>query len=257
MLRSPPVLCLAIAVWAGACEARAALGTACTRASDCPSGLACRSDRCRAECRDQRDCPLGTLCLVGPGGDGSCSLPDDPDCRVSGCTDGLACVGGACVNLCSTIAECPPGSTCVPTTDGRARCARSDEDAGPIDAGPNEAGPSDAGIDAPNESGDAEPRDAGPGCTPGRACDPIVQMAAGDGFVCVRTASRALWCWGGPDDVGRGAMLPTECTKTACPPGPVQIELALGDVRPATDVAWVSGREYGACLVTGGRVGCW
>lgn len=217
------------------CEPGAAIGVACTRAAECGSPLVCRLGRCRAECRAQRDCPVGALCLVDADGTGSCALPDDPDCRTAGCAGDLACVGSVCVNLCSSILECPAGSACVPTTDGRARCARSDGDAG--------------------TPGDAEP-DAGV-CLPG-ACDPIAQLAAGDGFTCVRTESHALWCWGAADSVARGPV-PAGCTATACvTPAPVLVEGPGGDVHPATDVTWLSAREYGACIVaTDEPVLCW
>jgi hypothetical protein len=225
------------------CESRAALGASCVRASECTAPLVCSLSRCRSECREQRDCPIGALCVLDPTGNGSCALPDDPDCRVSGCTGELACVGSVCVNLCSSIAECPPGSQCVPTTDGRARCARGEDvDAGTLDATADDDGGSscDASTSTPSP------------------CDPIVQMAAGDAFTCVRTESRQLWCWGAIDSLARGPS-PSGCVGNACyVPAHPQIEHPSGNVHDATDVRWVSARRYGACMVTGGEpVTCW
>ena len=46
------------------CEARLSLGAGCTRSSDCEAPLVCSFQRCRAECVEQRDCPLGAMCLL-------------------------------------------------------------------------------------------------------------------------------------------------------------------------------------------------
>lgn len=147
------------------CEARLALGTGCSRSSDCQAPLVCAFARCRTECTAQRDCPLGATCIRGSDGSGACTLPRDLDCSEPGsaCTDGLICVGGDCVNVCSTLLECPAGSLCTSVAGERTHCVRPpDIDAGAPDAGAADATVlPDAGSDAPTPPDAPLPPDAG------------------------------------------------------------------------------------------------
>src|SRR4051812_4050017 len=77
-----------------ACENGAAVGVACTRSSDCQRGLTCAVGRCREECAESRDCPIGARCLVDPGdGRHACSLDVD-GCVGRECAAGFVCVEG-------------------------------------------------------------------------------------------------------------------------------------------------------------------
>ncbi len=211
------------------CQAGVSPGAPCVRASDCSGSLVCRLGRCRAQCVEQRDCPIGAVCLIGPDHGGSCTLTDDPDCRTSGCPSPLACVGATCVNLCTTLVECPPGSALRDRIDG---CVRGDAP----DAGP----PADAGS-----------------CRPG-ACDPIVQIAAADWLSCALTASGRPWCWGAGSAIARDPASPG-CVGDVCAvPGPVSIEIAPGSLQDAVGVASIVARRYFGCMTVGaGDAYCW
>ncbi len=126
---------VAIALFVAACQASAAPGAQCARASDCPTPLVCAIGRCRAACTQSRDCPTLARCLVEPSsGAGVCSLTQVDDCTTHDCPLHFACRSGACVNVCADILRCPDG-----------RC-----DANGCTPVIGDAGPAvDGGLDAP------------------------------------------------------------------------------------------------------------
>lgn len=257
-----------------ACQSGAAVGTVCTRDSECASPLACRFGRCRTECAAQRDCPLGATCVLDQNGLGSCALADDPDCSLPGhgCASPLACIGRTCVNLCAEIADCPPGSSCEPTTDHRASCVRTDgQDAGPTDAGPSDAGldapqsfdagtdayeaavaPVDANVDANGDAAVCSPLSSGSG-----PCDTAIDVVVDDGHSCVRSMSGRVWCWGENGTLGRDGDS-SRCTGTACP-WPAQVLAGDTIATEATDVERVLLSHLGGCYTTHttGLMLCW
>ncbi len=264
---------LAFALALCACQSGAAIGTTCTRESECASPLACRFGRCRVACVAQRDCPLGATCLLDQNGIGSCTLIDDPDCTPTSCDAPLACFGRTCVNLCEAVAECPMGSSCVPTDDHRARCVRTDgQDAGLSDTGVDDAGVDDAGVDASMQSFDAGDdasdtnTDAGP-CTPsatGHApCETALDVVVADGHSCVRSAlphsdDGHLWCWGELRTLGRNGDT-SLCTTGGCP---IPAHVRVGDTTTpadANDVERVLLSTQGGCYTTHttGLMVCW
>lgn len=229
------------------CESGAAIGTSCTRNGECGSPLVCRFGRCRTECVAQRDCPLGTTCLLDADGNGSCALRDDPDCSSgAACAEPLACVGRECVNVCMLGPECPSGSACVPIGDGRARCVRTDG----VDAGlaPDDAATEDAGADAGAQCHSPD-------------CSGLQQVVVGDGFSCVLTTAGAVWCWGVATAIARGgdvaACIPRSGSEHACA---TPLPLLVGGAAvpaPAIGVDAIDAQDTGGCFLVGGDVFCW
>ncbi|MGE0788628.1 MAG: hypothetical protein AB7S26_23355 [Sandaracinaceae bacterium] len=104
---------------AGACLALACTsppgdeGLQCERNSECRAPLVCRLTRCRRECTTERDCPIGSMCVVDDRGVGACRLPDEATCASDAdCPDPLSCRRGACANECDEARRCPAGATC-------------------------------------------------------------------------------------------------------------------------------------------------
>lgn len=244
-----------LAVVLVACQSGASLGATCARNDECGSPLVCRFGRCRSECAAQRDCPLGTTCLLDQSGAGSCALLDDPDCSTSAgmCEAPLACVGHACLNVCSVGPECPTGSACVPIGDGRARCVRTDG----VDAGLTD----DAGSDASQvDTGSDTGTDAGPTCS-SPDCSGNAQLIVGDGWSCVRTMAGAVYCWGVATAVGRArdttGCIARTATEAACAtPAPLRVGPASAST-PVTGVDTMDAQDTGGCYVASGAVYCW
>ena len=112
-------LALASCMLAGCTQTRGGLGLQCERNSECQSPLVCRLTRCRVQCATQRDCPIGSICLIDADGVGSCRLDDEATCaRPSDCPSPLACIAGECTNECGSNRDCPAGAKCDPTTSG-------------------------------------------------------------------------------------------------------------------------------------------
>lgn len=106
-------LVLACALGIG-CQAGAALGVECARASDCASPLTCAYGRCRAECVEARDCGPGLRCIE-TGAGGACTLSQEEHCTPSICASPLVCVDDRCRSPCTSDANCLGGS-CVSGT---------------------------------------------------------------------------------------------------------------------------------------------
>lgn len=112
-----------------ACQAPAGTGTPCARNADCSAPLACAFGRCRPECRDARDCPLGSRCILAASG-GVCALDQENHCDTQVCPSPLACVGDQCRTECTLDMDCVSGpctgGTCAEpvSTDHTAPVAR-------------------------------------------------------------------------------------------------------------------------------------
>lgn len=190
------------ALWLAACQSAAGEGAACARASDCPSPLVCGLGRCRAECAQSRDCPIGARCLASAPGIGVCSIAAEATCT-DFCAAPLRCENNQCRTECTSDGDCRAGrcvnATCVEPTSGVDAGPSSDTGAGD-DTG---AGPQDAGLDAgqPMDAGlDAAMPDAG-------ALDAGLDAGDPDAFVA-------------PADMGVDAACSTGCQEgTRCVSG--------------------------------------
>lgn len=102
---------VALVVLAG-CQNAASEGAACARDGEC-GALVCRLGRCRAECAETRDCPLGAECLPGASG-GSCALATDRCTADAECPAPLVCGSdGQCRAACLSDADCTSDGHCV------------------------------------------------------------------------------------------------------------------------------------------------
>ncbi|MDQ3037083.1 MAG: hypothetical protein M3Y87_32110, partial [Myxococcota bacterium] len=95
------------------CVQPVALGVRCERSGECAAPLVCASSRCRNECLEHRDCPLGATCVVGHGALGTCTLDADSCATDADCGAGLVCRSGECWDACATSALCPIDGVCV------------------------------------------------------------------------------------------------------------------------------------------------
>ena len=131
---------VAVAAVLAACQASAALGGSCSRASDCAAPLACAFGRCRPECRQSRDCPPGSRCIVSGSG-AACTLDSENHCDTSVCPAPLVCMSDQCRTRCTSTTSCVAATascemqTCVepvsPTADaGTPDAASTDADGG-------------------------------------------------------------------------------------------------------------------------------
>ncbi len=113
------LVCLAAAATSAGCEAPAMLGAGCTFTSQCGEALVCAGARCRAECREDRDCPgSGDVCARFGGGGGVCTPPATAyPCRLhSDCGPGARCEGGGCRLECREDGDCESFGACVDET---------------------------------------------------------------------------------------------------------------------------------------------
>jgi hypothetical protein len=165
-----------------ACQSAPTPGATCSAAADCASPLVCRLGRCRAECAQNRDCPVPARCLLDPSHLGSCSLDTDERCASGGhmCPAALICVGDQCASTCRTDADCPSDGVCrdAATTGQRFCFAPDRQDGGPpvdaasrIDTGSQD----DAGMVALTDAG----RDAGTDAGSDAGMDAFVALDAG------------------------------------------------------------------------------
>lgn len=141
----PASLLVASIVLLTACAPELELGQRCERTSECASPFSCVLGRCRSECVDQRDCPLGAEC-VGDEGMGVCTLPAESCASDEECPEPLICAGLVCRAVCVEDDDCRPGARCEPVS-ARNVCVREDTtgDAG-VDGGA--LGGVDGGVDA-------------------------------------------------------------------------------------------------------------
>ena len=135
-----------LALVLAACQVGATPGAACTRTSECTAPLACAFGRCRAECREARDCPLVARCVSTQGGPGVCLLPTEAACTGdTDCPSALLCRAGACRAPCRSSDECLgdcdlASATCVEPGEER-------------DGGVRDGGAGDAGTLALDDAG--------------------------------------------------------------------------------------------------------
>ncbi len=233
MARLSLVLVLALA----ACEAAPTIGVSCTSASDCRSPLVCRLARCRTECRENRDCPVGATCLLQASGDGACGVDQDLGCETGigrECPSGLTCVGDRCIAACTDVSDCPSDGVCTEIPGaGLSVCV---DPRAPLDAATPEV---DAATDV-----DASQRDGGPDA----GILGIDDACIGGRFVCVLASGRVR-CWGGNEDgqLGDGTMMGSLT--------PVTVLLGTSELSDATELACA---ENFACAIReGGVVVCW
>lgn len=100
----------------GGCEARLSLGGGCTFTSECNEPLVCAGGRCRAECREDRDCAgTGESCTRFGGSGAVCTPPSSTvPCRLnSDCGAGARCEGGSCRADCRADVDCAGLGSCV------------------------------------------------------------------------------------------------------------------------------------------------
>ena len=242
-----------------ACQSGADIGTGCSRDSECASPLVCRLTRCRNACTTNRDCPVGSDCLLDENRLGSCSIPGDRGCASGGtaCPTPLTCANDRCVNACTGNGDCPSDGECRAVPEiGLSFCvAPQHDDAGvAVDAGAN-----DAAIDAPSPPSDASVAPCtGPECA-GR-------LAVGGNFACV-VHSDGVWCWGDnrQGQLGDGTNAQTPATHRTCGAAdtgfgdcslsPVQVRDEHGQPLLAEAVAC---SEQAACAITPrGTIACW
>lgn len=164
-LRAAAVVLAAAGCTSGASSTRAAELAPCVFNDDCASSLVCAAERCRAQCRSDRDCRNGWRCLsAGVVDRYVCYAPDDfANACVwdSHCRGGRVCGGDrVCRAQCRQDYDCAviaPGLRCLasgvcsshPFLDGG---ALADVDLNTIDA-------RSVAVDAASEAGDAT-RDA-------------------------------------------------------------------------------------------------
>ena len=228
-----------------ACESPAALGASCDRNSQCASPLVCRLERCRSECVENRDCPLGAECLRGSDGLGACSLPVDRGCTSGGttCPMPLTCVGDQCVNTCSAMRDCPDDGECRPVSGTAVSFCFAPDRA--LDAGTTE----DAGV----------PSDAGPLCAAG-GCHR--SLCVGDQFACAIHTNGTVGCWGANNhgQLGDGANEMTPATHVDASfdysATPVTVIDDAGDPIVANGLACAE-RSACAILASDGSIVCW
>jgi alpha-tubulin suppressor-like RCC1 family protein len=246
-----------------ACQPGAAIGTSCARTADCAEPLVCRAGRCRQECTQNRDCPIGTRCLSGASGIGACSLETDDHCASSSsaCAAGLVCIADRCVEACITPSDCPSDGECRDATPiGFCYAPPRDPQGHPIDAAlPLDApaidlGPADAGAS-----------DAGASCI-GVACGTASGLCAFNAGACaIRASDDVVLCWGyvsnGTIGDGTSATAINQHTHATplgiaswAPPTPA-IDDATGMPLRAMQIA--CGNGTACALRVDGSVACW
>ncbi|MGE0791810.1 MAG: hypothetical protein AB7S26_39405 [Sandaracinaceae bacterium] len=168
-----------VAVLLVGCPSPITPGSPCERSSQCDAPLVCSAGRCREECVDQRDCPLGARCVAGNDGLGVCTLPQDRCSDAEPCPEDLECRRALCYDACPS-GTCPVGGVCV---DGVCERPGALPDAGRDDAGADDAAMSvDAGLDA----------DAGTAFPEHRVCRTDAECDAG--MICGRYTDADYVC---------------------------------------------------------------
>lgn len=272
------------ALFAVACSSDS--GTTCDSSDDCERGLSCQSDGACGEfpCSGASDClqegDFQEGCLqedeegaYDPSADGLCS---DIECRDDrGCGAGQICVDGICYNgsagpiSCTCREDCPGNQACIAGQCGDpiGACSSDCECAAPAVCGES----SQCEIAAPDPCAAVECADdevcEGGACVPaGAACDPPCELGDScvDG-VCVPANAGAALCapcaendeCGGPTDAcitlpAGGGICGTSCPDdSACPDGYACRASSTGLGNQCVPI----GGECGGCLDAGCGVG--
>lgn len=252
-------------------------GDSCELNTDCDPRLVCRLERCRVECRAQRDCAAGLQCVRDEDGFGACQLEFETSCtQTSDCDSTLVCQFGQCTNICNGDRDCPAGARCV-EEDGTRACLDMSErecnvnsECGPLlicavdgrcrdecvtdrdcrdgllcrfdlyespVCASADAQP-DAGLD-----GGPTPLDGGMDGGMSTGVPSWALLAAGLNHSCARRPTGETACWGGNDayQIGDGTM----GDATAARP------LAL------TDVGNIGAGAAHSCVLSNGQLWCW
>lgn len=110
LCRVKGTLALCVLVW-GCTDARSNAGAECARNSQCAAPLVCALERCRNECNQSRDCPVGSSCVRSESGFGVCLLQDETSCgNDNDCAGALVCALSRCTSRCGD--GCAPGTEC-------------------------------------------------------------------------------------------------------------------------------------------------
>lgn len=262
MARHGAYVSLLALLWC-ACSARPALtiGSECELTTQCAAPLVCRLGYCRDECRVNRDCRAGLVCLRDDRGLGACSLPDQDTCtHNSDCMLPLVCIMGRCSEACMSDVDCPAG----------ARCATD-----PSGTGTGCVDPSTMDCDYNSDCGDPYI------CTPDHQCREQchTDRDCRDGTVCDRSASPTICVPAsaidagmdagpsdGGDDTGTDAGLDAGTspgTDTGLDAGLDAFALATDTgmdasvtTGPATMPLLVAGSDH-ACATRGSELRCW
>jgi hypothetical protein len=87
-------------------------GSPCVYVSDCSEALLCRSQVCLAQCKADKDCPLGELCSETRCiSDGSQPVACDYSSQCD-TEQGERCLGGSCLCQCVEDRDCAAGELC-------------------------------------------------------------------------------------------------------------------------------------------------
>lgn len=219
---------LAIALTACAERPRFELGTECELATECAAPLVCRLGRCRDECRGDRDCRAGLVCLREDGL-GACELEGESCVLSSDCTEPLVCLMGRCTNECVMDVDCPSGARCVEDPSGGRGCrdvsmmeCQHHSQCGPIE------------ICAPDDRCREQ-------CITDRDCR--------DGTVCVGMEGERVCAFPTPTDAG----VPSDADAPV-DGGPIDGGMTV--VGPSPTPMLVAGERH-TCASVGAEVRCW
>jgi hypothetical protein len=256
-------------------DSRSGLGEDCLFNGDCASPNVCAGRRCRAPCRDDRDCANGWRCRSsGQGPQRVCLPPEELGyCALSGkCPQPFVCdAEGQCVAQCREAADCrryhPTGSLrCVPVSlpeGGRANVCENHPwlrdggvaldafgDVPAVDARSDvrvDGAPlADVARDAADASSPLCPTAVDGACTPGDAC-PVAGVALGTGGGCAWFADGSVRCW---HVSSNSNLLHNTDPRAYCPRPAVRF--------PASDLRELSINGHQGCLRTaGGLARCW
>ena len=266
---------LLAAVLAVACVVSRGEGDACLFNGDCKDPLVCAGHRCRAPCRDDRDCNNGWRCrpsgqpaqrvCLPPGDYGYCSYSAECD-RPSVCQRNGAC-GAQCRSsydcaiygtraVCAATAQDPTLRLCSdhpdyqPYDGGAADASAPMDDVAPAADAPVDATSADArdAADAPADGAATFPcalRVRAGACTPGPGCG-VAAVGIGVGARCALLSDGSVRCWGAgaSGTLGNG-------TTASCP--------VPGLVRDLSDAAEIGVGNGFACARRRGAMGvqCW
>jgi alpha-tubulin suppressor-like RCC1 family protein len=232
------------------CQSGASLGTQCTSASACGAPLVCRLGRCRNECTENRDCPLGAQCFLDTAGLGACQLEVDRSCGEGSCGSGLTCLASECVRACGGAAECPTDGECTIASGATVGVCSDLRDAS--DAG----GTTDDAGGTTNDAG-VVPEDAAT-VDGGGACGQLdaLHVCAGVGFACAIRTNHTVVCWG-VSSAGEIGFVPTTlCDGVPCATRPIAVSLYEGG--PLMGAEQIGcGDDFACALLDTTRVRCW